>query len=291
MENFYSILGVSETASAEEIKKAYRKLALQWHPDKNAGNAEAEEKFKKINEANEVLSDPVKRQQYDQQRKGFEAGYHFQGNFRPGFAGNGMPGGLDDLFASIFGQGMGGHGMGGPFGPRPARNSDINVQLTISLRDAYTGRSMPIQFNDNSGQTINVQVQVPPGCVPGMRFRYAGNGSKQRADLPPGDLYITINIESDPDWERQGNNLVTNLTVSVWDAIIGCKRRIRTLSGSSLEVQIPELASDQSMLRIAGQGMPINTGGKGDILVRVKIQMPDKLTVAQRDLVEKLRQL
>lgn len=279
MKDLYSILGVADSATDEEIKKAFRTLALKFHPDRNPG-ADGEAKFKEINQAYSVLSDQQQRQQYDQQKKfgglgGGPGGTHFE--FRTNFGG---PGGLNDIFDHFF--------KGGGFGPfaqqRATRNPDTNVQLTITLEDAFKGTSVPVQWTDSSGQNVNLNVNIPEGIEHGARIRYPGNGARHNANLPPGDLIIIVLIDPHTRFERQGPHLITTLVINLWESLVGTEKTIETIEASQIKVTIPPLSTDQLVLRVPNKGMKIRAGthSRGDLLVRLRIQMPQKLTEQQQ---------
>jgi curved DNA-binding protein len=270
MKDYYKILGVGEDSSQEEVKSAFRKLAVKYHPDRNR-TAEAAELFKEANEAHETLSNPQKRQEYDQQRRfgGGQQGFHYHANF---------DGGINDIFNSIFGN--------GGFGPfqRPVRNQDTHAQIDVSLEDAFSGKHIPIQFTDSTGKVVNVTVSVPPGVEHGTRLRYAGNGSRINPSLPPGDLMIFINILPHATFERSGPHLICNLKLSLWQALLGCDQEIATIDKAVVKVTVPPLTQDQTLLKVAGRGMPLKNGGRnrGDLLIRACVAWPHSLSDEQK---------
>ncbi len=274
MKDYYKILGVRESATADEIKSAFRKLAIKYHPDKNPGK-EAEEMFKEANQAYETLCDAQKRQEYDNQRRFGTAGasfgpghFHFHTNFN---------GDINDIFSSIFNQ--------GGFGPfqRPVRNQDTHVQLDISLEDVFRGRSIPVQFTDSAGKHVNITVNVPAGIEHGTRLRYAGNGSRINPSLPPGDLIIVITVQPHPQFERSGPHLIYNTEVSLWESLLGCQKLVPGIDGTSVNVTVPALCQDQTFLKVAGRGLPAkNSKQRGDLMVRVNIKWPSSLTQEQQ---------
>lgn len=272
-------MGVGEGASQEEIKSAFRKLAVKYHPDRN-NSAQASELFKEANEAHETLSNPQKRQEYDQQRRfgGSQQGFHFHGNF---------DGGINDIFNSIFGN--------GGFGPfqRPVRNQDTHVQIEVTLEDAFSGKHIPIQFNDSTGKLVNITVSLPAGVEHGTRLRYAGNGSRINPSLPPGDLIIFINIVPHATFERSGPHLISNLKISLWQALLGTEQEIVTIDKSVVRVSVPPLTQDQTMLKVSGKGMPFKNGNRnrGDLLVRVCVLWPQSLTDQQKASISQWSQL
>jgi molecular chaperone DnaJ len=282
MKDYYSLLEVNQSASQDEIKKAYRKLAVKYHPDKNKESG-AENKFKEINDAYSTLGDPAKRQQYDQQRTnpfngnnfgGGNGGFYTNGSFGNGFAS------FDEMFGDFLRGGFGNAG-------RQQRNPDTTVQLNASLEDAFNGKSIPVQFTDNSGQQVNVVVNLPAGIESGTRMRFAGNGPKHHQNLPQGDLYVVIAIVPHNRFERSGPHLITSTNISTWESLIGSEKSIVTIDGTSILLKIPALTKDQTMLRIKDKGMPVlNSTARGDMLVKVNVELPTSLTDIQKTTIK-----
>ena len=310
--DYYKILGVDKKASQDEIKKAYRKLAVKYHPDKNPANKEAEEKFKEIGEANEVLSDPEKRKLYDQLGSNWkqyrDAGYdpstaggrarysqgapggqyyyEFEGDPSEFFGGGSS--GFSDFFESFFGrgtrQGKGFSGTGGfsGFGADIPGN-DLAAEITISLQEAYTGTERII---DIGGEKIKLKIK--PGAYSGLKLLAKGKGEKAQGGKA-GNLYITINVSPHPDYERKGNDLYMNMPVDLFTALLGGKMEIQTLSGR-INMKIPEGTQNGKQFRLKGKGMPVyGTSSHGDLYVKIQVKLPDKLTPEQKELVMKLR--
>ena len=289
--DYYQILGVSRSASTEEIRKAYRKLAMQYHPDRNPGDKQSEERFKEINEAYQVLNDSQKRAHYDrvgsaysnwQQRGG-------QGGFDWGRWAGGAPGGtrveygdLNDLFGgegglfseffrTIFGGGM------GTAGTQTSRAAPAYQQeVEISLEDAFNGTTIQLQANGK-----RKQVRIPPGVRTGSKVRVAGSG-------PNGmDLYLIVQVKEHKDFERKGNDLHTTAKVDVFTAILGGEAEVETMSGK-VKLTIPAGTQPEQVFRVAGRGMPQlkNPNTRGDLFVRLKVEIPRYLSSKQRELLE-----
>lgn len=296
--DYYKTLGVSRSASAEEIRSAYRKLALKYHPDRNPGNKQAEEKFKEINEAYQVLSDPQKRARYDQlgsaysdytRRGGAPGGFDWsawttgspygqaqQVNLDELFGG---AGGFSDFFRAIFG----GMGMGAPDVDfryeQPARA--LEQPVSISLREAYEGTTRLLSVGDT-----RKQVKIPPGVKTGTKIRVP--------DAAPGggDVYLKVTVEPDPNFERDGDNLMTTTTIDVFTALLGGEADVQTLTGR-VKLTIPPGTQPEQKFRLAGRGMPKlkDPQSKGDLFVKVKVTLPRQLTDEQKRLLERVRDL
>ncbi|MGB7569450.1 MAG: J domain-containing protein [Chitinivibrionales bacterium] len=299
--DYYKVLGVSQTATPDEIKKAYRKLAMKFHPDKTTGNKAANEKFNEINEANQVLSDPEKRKKYDQ----FGADYqrYEQAGAQPGgfdwskYASpdsNQKQGMSAEEFESMFAEDgdidlfellFGGRG-GGRQGRRSAayKGDDLNAETTISLDEAYHGSARLIQLD---GQRI--KVTVPPGIADEQVLRIAGKGMDGTRGGPKGDLYLTVKVAPHPELRRKGNDLYRDFPVDVYTAILGGKTLVKTLKGA-VKVDIPAETQNHKVLRLRGLGMPVfgNTNVFGDLFVTIDVQLPDHLTQEETDLFRKL---
>ena len=288
--DYYKILGVERGASADEIKKAYRKLARKYHPDVSK-ETEAEERFKEVNEANDVLSDPEKRAAYDQ------LGYYQSGQeFRPppgwagGFSGADM-GGMDfgDMFAQMFG-GMGGQGgFGGAHGFRGAsKGRDIEASLSITLEEAFHGceRSLNLTSPGQAARTINVR--IPAGALPGKRLRVTGKGG-QSAHGPAGDLYLTIEVATHGRYRLEDKDIVLETPITPWEAALGTNITVPTMTGP-VRLKVPAGARSGQKLRLAGKGMP-SAKGAGNFYVLLQIVLPSELSEEEKQLYEQLRAL
>ena len=314
--DFYAILGVSPDASDADIKKAYRKLARQYHPDQNPGDAAAETKFKEIGEANSVLSDPEQRKEYDAVRQMARGGARFTAGGPGGggagfedifsmFGGAGGPGGgrtrysagdapggaqginLDDLLGQFGGAGgFGGRGFSGfgaPAGPRPGQ--DVEARTTLSFRAAAEGET--VELRDGDGRTI--KARVPAGVKDGQTIRLRGKGRPGDEGAPAGDMLLHVAVQSHPVFGRDGNNLTIDLPVDFAEAALGATVRVPTLDGSDVKVRIAPGTPSGRVLRVKGRGVPARSGA-GDLLVKVQVVVPTELSDEQRSAVEALAQ-
>lgn len=289
--DFYSVLGVSKSATADELKKAYRKLAMQLHPDKNPGNKKSEEKFKEVTEAYEVLSDPEKRKKYDTFGTSDFSGFGGAGGFE-GFRQHSQHAGGAENFQDIFGDVFGDIFTGGRArGRRPQRGADLRYSLTITLEEAASGCEKLITFVRQKGatnETAKLSVQVPAGVKENQKLKL-----NQEGDVPPnngvaGDLYVIINIQPHPFFTRDENDVLFEFPISFTDALLGCEIEIPTLMGKSV-LKVPAGASSGQTFRLKSKGFTRLGGmGSGDMLVKIQIVIPTKLTQEEKGLVEKL---
>ncbi|NLS09325.1 DnaJ domain-containing protein [Nesterenkonia sp. MY13] len=280
--DFYEVLGVSKDASDEEIKKAYRKLARTYHPDKNPGDAAAEQKFKDISEAHTVLSDPEQRQQYDAVRA-MGSGARFSGS--PGEG----SGGFEDLFGGLFGQGgspgtgggrfgggfediFGGMGdrFGGRFGGSPAKGADRTAKTTISFKGAVRGTT--IGLREPNGNVIDVR--VPAGVKEGQKVRVKGKGQPSAGGA--GDLLVEVSVQDHPFYERIDDNIRIHLPVSLDEAVLGATVEVPTVHGETVKIRIPAGSSSGKTLRLKGHGIR-RKNSSGDMLVVLDIVVPEDL--------------
>ncbi|WP_161887765.1 DnaJ C-terminal domain-containing protein [Pontibacter russatus] len=301
--DYYSILGVDKTASQADIKKAYRSLAKKYHPDKNKGDKTAEEKFKDISEAYEVLGDKEKRQQYDQlganwrqfqnagagggQYQSQPGGGYYEGDFSDMFGGGGG-GGFSDFFQQFFGGGGGaGFGQAGRGRSQPRKGQDYQAELEITLQEAYSGTSRLINLHNQQ-----LRITTKPGVADGQQLRIKGKGGQAAGGGTSGDLYINVRVQPDPRFERRGDDLYTNLPVDMYTAILGGQAHVNTMSGQ-LKLTIPAGTQPGKSLRLRGKGMPIY--GKadqfGDLYVKIEVTLPTHLSTEERQLLEKLRDI
>jgi len=302
--DYYKILGIDRDASEAEIKSAFRKLALQYHPDRNQGNTKAEEKFKEINEAHEVLSDPQKRARYDQLGESYT---HWQqrgapGNFNWGdwatSPGGGASftvdnlndlfggGGFSDFFQQIFG------GMVGQAGSRNSTRTqyrraqqptNYQQEVQITFDEAYRGAERTVMVDGR-----RLQLKIPAGAKTGTKVRMTGAGPSG-PDGRHNDLYLVIEVIPDPRYERKGDDLYSDVTVDLYTAVLGGETRVQTPEGPVV-LKIPSGTQSGQSFRLVGRGMPHlrSSGQRGDFFARVKVQLPRNLTSEQRKLFEEL---
>ena len=298
--DYYKILGVPKTANAEEIKKAYRKLARQYHPDINR-KPEAEKRFKEINEANEVLSDPDKRSRYDQVGPDWArfagggappSGFRWTVNGRPGGLGADDLGDFSDFFRTLFGQG-GGLGAEDLFGTRSGRRAraaagaDLEAEIEITLLDAFKGADRQVEVSDTSGRTRKLTVRIPAGVRDGQRIRLGGQGGPGEGGGPAGDLYLRVRTRPHPLFARDGDDLRMELPVALHEALLGAEVTVPTLKGR-VSLRIPAETQNGRTIRLAGQGMPRAAGGSGDLFVTVRVALPTKLDDDEKECIRKI---
>lgn len=309
--DYYETLGVERDASADTLKKAFRKLARKYHPDHAKDNPSAEAKFKEINEAYEVLGDPEKRAKYDQLGPNWQQGADF--NPPPGWERAGGMGGMDtgarefhfggtgfsDFFEQFFGgagfaQGGRGYGAqdfggyGGGFQHVPSKGGDLTADLLVTLEEANNGGERQLSFRrEGSSKAETLKVKIPAGVREGQRIRLAGKG--QAGQSGPGDLLLTIRLERHPDFEVDGADLVYDLEIPPWEAALGCKKTIPTLK-QKVAVTVPPGAKSGSRMRLRGLGMKKPDGSRGDLYAVVEVIVEAATTDEQRTLWEKLKQ-
>lgn len=289
--DFYQILGVGETASQDEIKKQFRKLAKQYHPDRNKGDKAAEAKFKEISEAYDTLSDDKKRAEYDTLRRyGAFGGHTGQPGFDPSQFGRGNPGSVgEDNWEEILSQFFGGDS---PFTgggtrtrrrtsrqTRPEKGRDIEAEITIPFLEAVNGVTKAIQVGPKK-----LNVRLPAGIDDGGRIRLAGQGEPGMFGGPNGDLLITVHLAPDPYFTRKGNDIYSTIEIPFTEAILGAKKSARTLT-KTVSLAIPPGTQPGAMLRLKGQGINAN-GVIGDQYVEVKVTIPKTLTAKQKKMIE-----
>lgn len=296
-EDYYKLLGVARNASEAEIKKAYRKLAMKYHPDHTKGDKSAEDKFKKLSEAYAVLSDKQKRQEYDTfGSEGFQQRFSQEDIFR-GFN-------INDILREFgFGGGDyytkgGGPGArytyttGSPFGGRARqqqmRGEDLIYEMPLTLREAAFGATKEISIQ-SQGAPERVTVKIPKGMGGGQKLRLAGKGRPGHFGGPRGDLYIQAVLLEDPVFSVEGQDLTTHREIKLTEALLGTTVSVPTLDGKQYNLKVPAGTKSGTRLRLSGQGLPAMKGGKkGDLFVRVLVEIPRHLDTEQKRLVEKL---
>lgn len=326
--DYYDILGVSKNASKEEIQKAFRKKARDHHPDVNPDDPSAEERFKEINEAYQVLSDPEKRKKYDRfgkqwkqyqqsggraedfdwsrwaaggapggQRGGYTTRRVSPEEFEQMFGGGGL-GGFSDFFETLFGGAAGGGGFG--FGSqgtsrrtrqrrtRPQPGRDLEHTVEISLNEAFHGTSRIIRKSDGG----RIEAKIPPGVRTGSRVRLSGQGQAGMMGGQQGDLYLKIKVRDHPRFERKGNDLKTTKPVDLYTLVLGGEVKVSSLD-KTVKLDIPPGTKNKTTFRLSGLGMPNlnNPDQRGDLYVKVEAEIPENLSQKEKDLFEELRQL
>ncbi|MBT29157.1 MAG: molecular chaperone DnaJ [Thalassobius sp.] len=295
--DYYQVLGVSKGASQDEIKKAYRGMARKYHPDKNAGDKNAEAKFKEVQEAYDVLKDPAKRRKYDQFGADWEQGDMFGGG---GFSGGGNPfgggggqGNVDfdnifNMFEGFFG------GRQNPYGQRgyaqrhqmPVRGKDMKGTVTLTLQEAFDGVTKTLKFN---GKTLRLKLK--PGVRDGQQLKVKGKGGESKNGGTPGDLYVDIKVNEHPLFTRKEDDLYSTVHTDVFSGMLGAKIKVDTLNGS-LGFTIPKGSSSGKKFRLKGKGMPkySHSGSFGDLYITLELDTPENLTPEQEETLRNLKQ-
>jgi curved DNA-binding protein len=307
--DYYKILGVEKSATKEDISKAFRKLALKYHPDKNPNNKAAEEKFKEITEAHEVLGDPEKRKKYDAlganwnqyqstgrgfedffsqyggSRRGSGTTYEFSGDFGDLFGG--MGGGFSDFFESFF-RGKGRQTRSG-FGSQGFQNQpvgvDVEADMNITLEEAFNGSERQINVDGKK-----LKIKIHPGTQDGQKLRLKGLGRSRTSDGNKGDLYLNIHILQHPFYEIKDAELYYNLDIDLYTAVLGGKEKIKTLDGKIININIPEGTESEKVLRLKKLGLQ-NNNKRGDLFVKIHVTIPKHLSEKQRKLFKELSKL
>lgn len=292
--DYYKILDLKKTATIDDVKKAYRKLARKYHPDLNPNNEEANKKFQQINEANEVLSDPEKRKKYDKygkdwqhadqldaqekQRRQYQSqggGYSNGGGYSGGFGGDDF----SDFFSSMFGGGAGRSSRQSPF-----KGQDYNAELQLNLQDAYTTHKQTLTVNGRQ-----VRITIPAGVENGQKIKLSGYGAPGAHNGQPGDLYIKFNISEDPKFKRKGNDIYIQEEIDLYTAVLGGEKIVETLNGK-VKLKIPEGTQPDATLRLKGKGFPVYKKADqfGDLYIKWQVKLPTHLNQEQKELFEKL---
>ena len=272
--NYYETLGVPKTASQDDIKRAYRKLASQHHPDKGGDTA----KFQEVQTAYETLSDPVRRQQYDNPQPQHQSfNFHFGGND------------FDDVFANFFNR----TGQQNPFSharQQPRRNRNIQSSLAVGLQETLSDirKTLNVQTEHNQSRTIDIV--IPRGITSGSTIRYPGLGDRMFENLPPGDLMLTVNIIQNPNFEISGLDLITNLTIDCFDAILGSEKQVVGLDGKRFVIRTPAGVQHGTKLKIPGEGLwQFQNDVKGSLFAKINISIPKNMTEEQIKLIHLIK--
>lgn len=310
--DYYVTLGVPRTASDADIKKAFRKLAREFHPDVAKDKKRAEEKFKEVNEAYEVLSDPEKRRKYDQLGANWKSGADFRPppgweNFRGGqaYGGRGQGGedfefhfggtGFSDFFEQLFGSVGGRRGGFGRFSnfeetETAERGRDIEGDIMVTLDEAMHGAVRTVNVRHTVGRNVKTethQVKIPPGVTEGQRLRIPGRGEAGLGGGAAGDLYLRVRLAKHPDFEIEDHNLVYEAELAPWEAVLGAEIPVPAPDGR-VNIKIPPGTQSGQKLRVRGRGLPLRGGGRGDLLVVTRIVVPAKVSDAEKKLWEEL---
>lgn len=299
--DYYKILGIQKDASAEQIKKAYRKLARKFHPDVNPGDKESERKFKELNEANEVLSHPENRKKYDQYGENWKHGEEYakaqqqqqrqyQSQQQGGFSGADFGEGEDfsDFFQSMFGGNSGGFGRNtrgsasGKF-----KGQDVSAEINLHLKDAATTHQQTFEINGKK-----VRITIPAGVADGQKIKLSGHGNPGQNGGPNGDLFITFNIKEDPHFKRKGDDLTSEVEIDLYTAVLGGEVLIKTLDGS-VNLKVKPETQNGTKVRLKGKGFPRykKEGEFGDLFVTYMIKIPTNLTEKEKQLFQQLKDL
>jgi molecular chaperone DnaJ len=327
--DYYSILGVSRTATDKDIKAVYRRLARQYHPDVNPGNKAAEERFKLINEAYEVLSDPEKRKKYDQYGENWQyadqmaeaarqqaasGGWNFTQQRAGGQSDNIGQEDLEGIFSNLFGGRTGGFGRRTP---RARRGQDIEYQVEVSLEEAYNGTTrnisvqsqLPCSACRGTGRIQNLacsvcrgagtvtdvkrlEVKIPAGVETGSRIRIAGKGEPGVGGGAPGDLYLVISVQPHRLFERKGDDILVDVAVPLTTAMLGGEVQVPTPKGTKLALRVPPETQNEKVFRLAGQGMPhLGEPRRGDLLVKIRVSLPTGLSTEEKAIFSRLKEI
>lgn len=277
MSSHYETLGVGKDASSDEIKKAFRRLASQHHPDKGGDTA----KFQEIQAAYDVLSDPEKRAAYDRPQPQFGEGFHHQGGVPPGF---------EDILNNIFGSGH--NPFNNAFGFRsaaqPQRNRTLNIQTTITLEEAFSGKELVANITLPNGKDQILQIKIPAGIQDGTTLRLSGMGDDSLASVPRGDIHLTVNVGPHKFFTRTGDDLNCTLNLNCIDAMVGKTLNIDTIDGKTLELTVRPGTQHGQVMAAAGYGMPKMSDNryKGRLLIHVNIIIPENLSDAQKQILK-----
>jgi curved DNA-binding protein len=310
--DYYEILGVPRTASAEEMKKSFRKLARQYHPDVAKDKKKAEEKFKEINEAYEVLGDPANRKKYDELGANWKSGADFRpsgwehfsggqnsrgrgaagGDFETHFGGTGFSDFFEQLFGSRMRGGAGGFGRSENISEEEfaERGRDIEGDILVTLEEVMRGSVRTVNVRHNAGRSVKTethQVKIPPGVTEGQKLRLAGRGETGAGGGAAGDLYLRVRLARHPDFEVEEHNLIYEAELAPWEAVLGANLSVPALDGR-VNIKIPPGTQNGQKLRVRARGLPARDGARGDLMVVTRIAVPPKVTDSEKKLWEQL---
>jgi molecular chaperone DnaJ len=282
--DYYAILGVTKGSDAAVIKKAYRKLAREFHPDTSKGDKKDESRFKEISEAYEILSDLTSRAEYDEARTLYAGGgfrnqnAHAGGNFNDMFAGSGD---LNDMFSGLFGQRTRG----------PRRGADLQTEATISFRDAINGLTLPLRLSVDGGAASTINARIPAGVSDGSKIRLKGKGGGGERGATAGDLFINIHVTPHPVFGRKGDNLTLSVPVTFTEAALGADIQVPTLDDVNVTLRLAPGTSSGRTLRVKGKGITKPHGAHGDLLVTIDVVVPQRLDAKEREALEKFAEV
>lgn len=279
--DYYSTLGVGRNASPDEIKSAYRKMAMKHHPDRGGD----EKVFKQVSEAYDVLSDPQKKQIFDLGGDPLNQNarhHHQHGGFNQGpFEFHFGSGNWNDIFGGNFGFG---HHQ------RVQRNKTLNITVDVTFKDILLGKKLDAEISIPGGKSKVINIDIPPGINEGQQIRYQGMGDDSIKNMPAGDLIVNIRLISHPLFKKEGDSLVIEKNISVWDAILGCKLQIETLEDKVLEITVPAGTQSDTVLSCRNEGFPnMRTRQRGNMLIKIRVTIPRHLTPTQVDKIEQLK--
>jgi curved DNA-binding protein len=281
--DYYQVLGVPPESDTEAIRAAYKKLAVKHHPDANPGNETSENRFKEISEAKEILLDPAHRQRYDalRQQHLYRQQLRQQAQQQPGRPPTSAPEEEDYSFSTFFDEIFGNRRRG----PRRGKNYEANVKITLG--EAYHGMTDVLSFEGR-----RLRVRIRPGIIDGQTLRIKGQGGTGKLGGPNGDLYLTVKVTPDDRFEREGQDLYLDLTLNLYDALLGKKIEVPSLSGTK-RISLPPSTQPGERLKLRGLGMPYYDQPErfGDLYVRIQVRLPERLSEAERQLIEQLAAL
>ncbi|HET6996260.1 MAG TPA: J domain-containing protein [Chitinophagaceae bacterium] len=294
--DYYKVLGVDKSATEDDIKKAYRKLARKYHPDLNPNDKEAHKRFQQINEANEVLSDPEKRKKYDQYGKDWKHAEQFEqarqsqqhtpggGQWGQAFTGDFEEGDFSDFFESLFGRSTRGSSRGRQ---TRFRGQDVQAELQLNLTSTYRTHQQTFTVNGK-----NIRITIPAGVENGQTIKIAGHGEPGSNGGPNGDLYITFHIANDTNFRKHGNDLYTTVDIDLYSAVLGGEITVDTLDGK-IKLKVVPVTQNGTKVRIKGKGFPLykKENQFGDLIITYNVKLPTDLTEKQKEMLRQLRDL